>query len=69
LNTHGTQTLEIIGACEVSYLRPKLDKPLGRPRPRCYDNIKVRVKEIGCEGRIVHVWLKFGCSGKRSETR
>jgi hypothetical protein len=25
-------------------------KPLGRPRRRCVDNIKVDLQEVGCEG-------------------
>ena len=53
----------VIRTCKVSYERLELNKPLGRPRTRCEDNVKMRVKEIVCEGRTIHVWLRYKCSG------
>ena len=30
--------------------KPKEKRPLGRPRPRWEDNIKMNLQEVGCEG-------------------
>ena len=30
--------------------KPKGKRPLGRPRRRCEDNIKMGLQEVGCEG-------------------
>ena len=30
--------------------KPGRKKPLGRPRPRCENNIKRDLQEVGCEG-------------------
>ena len=45
----------VIRTCKVQYKRLELNKPLGRPGTRYEDNIKMRVKEVVCEGRTVHV--------------
>jgi hypothetical protein len=39
-------------------------RPLGRPRRRCVDNIKVDLREIGLDGveRIGWMWLRIGAS-------
>jgi hypothetical protein len=59
----------VIRTCKVSYGRLELNKPLGRPRNRCDDNIQMRFKEIVCEERNVHVWLRYRWQWKRSQTR
>jgi hypothetical protein len=40
--------------------KPKEKRPLGRPRRRWVDNIKMDLREIGCIGLI---WLRIGTSG------
>jgi hypothetical protein len=37
--------------------------PLGRPRHRWEDNIKIYVQEVVCEGWTASVWLRIGTSG------
>ena len=36
--------------------RPEENRPLGRPRRRWEDNIKVDLKAVGCDSRI---WMDF----------
>jgi hypothetical protein len=40
-------------------------RPLGRPRRRCVDNIKIDLREIGWEGVdwIGLIWLRIETSG------
>jgi len=38
------------GVCRVSVEKPERKRPLGRPRHRWEDNIKVDLQEVGCEG-------------------
>jgi hypothetical protein len=38
------------GAYRFLARKPERRKLLGRPRPRCGDNIKIGLKELGCEG-------------------
>jgi hypothetical protein len=44
---------------------PERKKPLGRPRRRWVDNIKMDFREIGWNGMdwIGLIWLKIGTSG------
>jgi hypothetical protein len=37
--------------------KPEGNRPLGRPRRRWVDNIKMDLREIGC------IWLRIGTSG------
>jgi hypothetical protein len=34
----------------ISYIGPEENSPLGRPRRRCVDNIKMDLNEIGWDG-------------------
>ena len=36
------------GACRVLVGKPKEKRPLGRPRRRWVDNIKMDLQEVGC---------------------
>jgi len=36
------------GVCRVLVGKPEGKRPLGRPRGRCEDNIKVDLEEVGC---------------------
>jgi hypothetical protein len=37
-------------ACRTFVGKPDRSRPLGRPRRRCVDSIKVDLREIGCDG-------------------
>jgi len=41
---------EIKGVYSVLLKKPDGKKPLGRPRHRWEDNIKMDLQEVGCEG-------------------
>jgi hypothetical protein len=40
--------------------KPEAKRPLGRPRRRWVDNIKIDLREIGWDGMD---WLRIGTSG------
>jgi hypothetical protein len=44
---------------------PERKRPLGRPRRRWVDNIKMDLREIGWDGMgwIGSIWLRMGTSG------
>jgi hypothetical protein len=42
---------------------PEGKRPLGRPRRRWVDNIKMDLRETGWDGGIVSIWLRIGTSG------
>jgi hypothetical protein len=42
--------------------KPEVKRPLGRPRRRCVDNIKMDLREIEWEW-IGLIWLRIGPSG------
>jgi hypothetical protein len=44
--------------------RPEGKRPLGRPRSRWEDNIKMDFREIGIDGRTRFGWLSIGSSGR-----
>jgi hypothetical protein len=39
------------GGYRVLMVKPELKRPLGRPRRRREDNIRIDLQEVGCEGR------------------
>jgi hypothetical protein len=39
---------EKMNACRILVGKPEGKRPLGRPRSRCVDNIKMDLREIGC---------------------
>jgi hypothetical protein len=43
--------------------KPDGKRPLGRPRRRWVDNIKIDLREIGWDGMIGLIWLRIGTSG------
>jgi hypothetical protein len=47
-------------AYRILVRKPEGKRPLGRPRRRCVDNIKMDLTEIGWIGLI---WLRIGTSG------
>jgi hypothetical protein len=46
--------------------KPKGKRPLGRPRHRWMDNIKIDVRDIGWDGMVWtgSTWLMIGTSGE-----
>ena len=45
---HVARTVERRGAYRVLVRKPKGKRPLGRPRRRSEDNIKMHLREVGC---------------------
>jgi hypothetical protein len=45
--------------------KPEGKRPLGRPRRRWLDNIKIDLREIGLDGMVLtgSIWLRIGTSG------
>ena len=48
------------GSYRVLVGKPEGKRPLGRPRPRWEDNIKVDLKEVGWEAWTGLIWLRIG---------
>ena len=48
------------GLCGVLVGKPEGKRPLGRPRRRWEDNIKMDLQEVGCRGMTGSMWLKIG---------
>ena len=48
------------GVYRFLVMKPEGKRPPGRPRHRWEDNIKMDLKEVGCEGSS---WLRIGTSG------
>jgi hypothetical protein len=42
---------------------PEGKRPLGRPRRRWMDNIKIDFREIGWSGWTGSIWIRIGTSG------
>jgi hypothetical protein len=51
------------GAYRVLVGRPEGKRPLGRPRRRCEDNIKMDLGVIGIDRENWISWLRIGSSG------
>jgi len=51
------------GVCRVLVGRPEGKKPLGRPRRRWEDNIKVDLQEVGCGALTGLIRLRTGTGG------
>ena len=50
--------------CRVLVGKPEGKRPLGRPRHRWEDNIKMNLQEVGCEGAWTGSnWLRIGTGG------
>jgi hypothetical protein len=52
------------GVYRVLIGKPEGKRPLGRPRRRWEDNIKMDVREIEINGGTGLGWLRIGCSGE-----
>jgi hypothetical protein len=51
------------GVSRVLVGRPERQRPLGRPRHRWEDNIKIDVQEVGWGTRTGLIWLRIGTGG------
>jgi hypothetical protein len=60
---HVTRMREGRGLCGVFEGKPEENRPLGRPRSRWEDNIKMDLQEVGCEGWTGSSWLRIGADG------
>jgi hypothetical protein len=49
----------------ILVVKPEGRRPLGRPRYRWVDNIKIGLREIGWDGVVWtgSIWLRIGTSG------
>ena len=45
---HVARTGEERGVCRVFVGKPEVKRPLGRPRRRWVDNIRIDLQEVGC---------------------
>jgi hypothetical protein len=48
------------GAYRVYVGKPEGNGPLGRPRHKWEDNIKMGLQEVGCGVWTVSIWLRIG---------
>jgi hypothetical protein len=53
------------GAYRVLMGRPDRKRPLGRPRSKWEDNIKIDLQEVGWEALTGLMWLRIGTDGGR----
>jgi hypothetical protein len=51
---------EVRGACNILVGRPEGRRPLGRPRRRWKENMKLDLREIGFGVWIGFIWLRIG---------
>jgi hypothetical protein len=61
---HVARMGEVRGAYSISVGRPERRTPLGRPRHRWEDNIKIDFGKYGLGMRIGFIWLKIGTGGR-----
>jgi hypothetical protein len=62
---HVARMGETRNAYRILVGKPEGKRPLGRPRPRWVDNIKIDPREMGCDCvvRTGSIWLRIGTSG------
>jgi hypothetical protein len=51
------------GAYRVSVQKREERRPFERFRRRWEDNIKMDLREVGCEARTGSIWLRIGTNG------
>ena len=51
------------GTCRVLVGKPEEKRPLGRPRPRWEDNIKLDLQEVGWGAWTGLIWRRLGSGG------
>jgi hypothetical protein len=60
---HVARMVEGRGVYRVLVGKPEGKRPLGRPRRRREDNIKMGLREIGIDGKTGFGWLRIGSNG------
>jgi hypothetical protein len=60
---------EVRGAYNILVGKPEGRRPLGRPRRRWEDNIKMDLREMGLGMWIGFIWLRIGIGGELLCTR
>jgi hypothetical protein len=60
---HVARMAETRGAYRILVGRPEGRRPLGRPRRRWEDNIKMNLREVGWEAWTGLSWLRIGTGG------
>ena len=53
---HVSRTEEMRGLCRILVGKPERKRPLGRPRRRWEDNIKMDLQEVECGGMV---WIEL----------
>jgi hypothetical protein len=51
------------GIYRVLVGKPEGRRPLGRPRRRWEDNIKMKLYEVRCGGISISTWIRIGTGG------
>ena len=62
---HVTHMWERRAICRVLVGKPECKRPLGRPRHRWEDNIKMDLQEVGLGVWTGLIWLRIGTGGRR----
>jgi hypothetical protein len=57
------------GAYRALVGKPEGRRPLGRPKRRWEDNIKMDVREVGCGAWTGSIWLRIGTGGELLRVR
>jgi hypothetical protein len=60
---HVARMGKVRGAYNILVGRPEVRRPLGRPRRRWENNIKMDLREIGFGMWIGFIWLRIGTGG------
>ena len=60
---HVARMGESRGVHRVLVGKPEGKRPLGRPRSRWEDNIKMDLQEVGCGAWTGLIWLRIGTGG------
>jgi len=61
---HVAQMGEGISVYRILVRKPEGKRPLGRPRHRWKDNIKVDIQEVGCGVWTELSWFRIGTGGR-----
>jgi hypothetical protein len=60
---HAARMVAKRGVCRILVGKPEGKRPLGRPRHRWEDNIKMYLQEVGWRAWTGLIWLRIGTSG------
>jgi len=66
---HVERMEEVRGVYRVLVGKPGGERPLGRPRRRWEDNIKMHLQEVGCGVWTGSSWLRIGTGGEHLRMR